>query len=495
MEQKDASFYLDDKKITPQEAKSIAKNNKGQQTEMLTQKDANGKYVVKLSSPKIKKIQEKATAKQVAAYNTWAKSINQQMAKAKANNDVNAYPIVKVKEVNTYKAIYNIMTEAQKKTSEPWPNSPPPPPSPPKAPKSKDKTENSQTKNTIQPIEITIRKNNSLVLNGDFIKLEELTNAVNKINENLTIEERRTYVMASIIIEQNQSLDFSKKVQHELLKSEIVSSSVGYAENATKQGLPVKHYSPNSGLTIEKAKAKQEKDLKAYNASQKNPKANDKSPWAIEMGVNEVEVFEDSQIKPGPIKINGATYYFAQQNGKTVYYDRYGKVVDINKIPPPPPISNDATPEQKAKMKKATDAYMKANPDKVGQAEADNGEVINVIEVPEDLQGSVDINGETYYYTTSNGRTKYHNRYRKEVKMDNLPPPPPVTELTLDFVMKMAKCNAKFFSEGKPITSDKAIELLKKNPKLNVNGQKTDAKQPLIYITKKPILIGEKGKS
>ena len=78
--------------------------------------------------------QQKATEKQIAAYNSWAKAINEKMSKAKANNDVNEYPIVKVKEVNKYKAIYAIMTEAQKKIAEPWPSFPPPPPPPPPAP-------------------------------------------------------------------------------------------------------------------------------------------------------------------------------------------------------------------------------------------------------------------------------------------------------------------------------------------------------------------------
>lgn len=78
--------------------------------------------------------QQKATQKQIAAYNAWAKKINTAMAKAKANNDVNAYPIVKVKEVNKYKAIYDIMTTAQKKGAQPWPNFPPPPPPAPPAP-------------------------------------------------------------------------------------------------------------------------------------------------------------------------------------------------------------------------------------------------------------------------------------------------------------------------------------------------------------------------
>ncbi|WP_299338930.1 M56 family metallopeptidase [uncultured Psychroserpens sp.] len=82
--------------------------------------------------PPAKKVyQEGASKAQVVAYNSWAKAINQKMAKAKANSDVNEYPIIKVKEVKKYKAIYSIMTETQKKASEPWPSFPPPPPPPP----------------------------------------------------------------------------------------------------------------------------------------------------------------------------------------------------------------------------------------------------------------------------------------------------------------------------------------------------------------------------
>ncbi|WP_179349965.1 M56 family metallopeptidase [Winogradskyella pacifica] len=351
MENEGASFYLDDEKISTEEAKAIAANNKGKRTDILTQLDANGKYVVKLSnrqnsvSPnkdvyKNAENQEKPTDEEVAEYNAWAKKINTAIEKADANPKEYTYPIVKYKDVEKHKRIYKSMTTEQKKNAEPFPKSPPPPPA-----------------------------------------------------------------LAS----------------------------------------------PRSTQVL-------------------------------------------NNTKSTPIEINGATYYYTQQNGKTTYYDRYGKVVDINQIPPPPPIPNDATPEQKAKMQKATDAYMKANPDKVGTAETTEGDIYEVIEIPDDLQGSVDINGETFYYTTSLGKTTYFNRYGKEVKMDNLPPPPPAPESTLDLVIRMAKTNANFFSEGKAISSDKAIDLLKKNPKLNINAQKTDTEHPLIYISKKPILIGVKGK-
>ncbi|NRD21828.1 M56 family metallopeptidase [Winogradskyella litoriviva] len=186
-----------------------------------------------------------------------------------------------------------------------------------------------------------------------------------------------------------------------------------------------------------------------------------------------------SSDKGWPIKINGATYYYTHDNGKTIYYDNYGSLVDINKIPPPPPVSANATAEQKAEMLKAQEAYNKALKEK-GETNKDQ------------ITGFTEINGEKLYYVSKNGETTYFNRYGKVVKMDNLPPPPPAPESTLDFVIRMAKNNAKFFNEGKAISSDKAIDLIKKNPKLNINAKKTESKQQLIYITKMPITINGK---
>ena len=407
--------------------------------------------------------QEKATAKQIAAYNTWAKSINQQIADTDANNEANAYPIVKVKEVNKYSAIYNIMTEVQRKNSEAWPSFPPPPPRPP-APKSKDKTENSQNKNTIQPVEITIKKDNSLVLNGDPIKFEELTAAVNKLNSHLTIKEKRSYVTASIKLETNDSKDLAKKIGQELTKVDVFSNCISFNNEDEQQKITSNHISPNAGLTIEEVKAQQEKDLKAYEESLESKKNKTKSPWSIDMGVTSVKAIDDSLHKQGPIEINGATYYFTQQNGKTTYYDSYGKVVDINKIPPPPPIPNDATQEQKAKMKKATDAYMKANSDNVEKAKLDDDVIEKIVEVPSDLQGSVDINGETFYYTTSHGKTTYFNLNGKEVEMDNLPPPPPSRNPSfLEYIIEMEEKGATFYMDGKKITANEAKAIAKNN--------------------------------
>ncbi len=76
--------------------------------------------------------------------------------------------------------------------------------------------------------------------------------------------------------------------------------------------------------------------------------------------------------------------------------------------------------------------------------------------------------------------------YEKEVPP---PPPPPAPKSPLDHVIEMAKKGATFYYEGKSISSDKAIELLKKNKELNISTKQSDSKNPKVYISKEPITI------
>ncbi|MDX1463403.1 MAG: M56 family metallopeptidase [Marinirhabdus sp.] len=70
-----------------------------------------------------------------------------------------------------------------------------------------------------------------------------------------------------------------------------------------------------------------------------------------------------------------------------------------------------------------------------------------------------------------------------------VPPPPPPPVSPLDHVIKMAKMNATFFYEGKEITSDKAVELIKTNENLNIQTTGHSSKNPQVRISKKAITI------
>lgn len=326
--------------------------------------------------------QQKATKKQIAAYNTWAKAINDKMAKAKANNDVNEYPIVKVKEVNKYKAIYAIMTEAQKKvaepwpsfppppppaperatvieiaeydvwakkmniaikkaesgnnksyyprikkedydkyyniystlmteaqreTAEPWPNIPPPQPPPPPAPetpknKSNDSPNVNSTQQTvkIQPIEIIIDSNKNIQLNGKIIDFDAINGEVEKLNQNLSNEDHRKYVTASIALEKNKYLDLAKTIQKELKKANVWINSISYNENINKSGVPKKPFSLYSGLTLEEAKAKEKKIFNEPITIDTTKS----SPWKVSVGMASYEYIDDNGKSTGKIYLN-----------------------------------------------------------------------------------------------------------------------------------------------------------------------------------------------
>ncbi|MEM1258822.1 MAG: M56 family metallopeptidase [Bacteroidota bacterium] len=72
-----------------------------------------------------------------------------------------------------------------------------------------------------------------------------------------------------------------------------------------------------------------------------------------------------------------------------------------------------------------------------------------------------------------------------------LPPPPPTPVTPLDHVIEMAKKGATFFYEDKKISSDRAIELLKKNKNLNIETIGTNSKNPKVKISKAPITLGK----
>ena len=70
------------------------------------------------------------------------------------------------------------------------------------------------------------------------------------------------------------------------------------------------------------------------------------------------------------------------------------------------------------------------------------------------------------------------------------PPLPPEPMKPLDHVILMAKKGATFYYEGKKISSDKAIELIKDNKSLNISTTKSSSKNPQVKISKQPVKIG-----
>lgn len=81
---------------------------------------------------------------------------------------------------------------------------------------------------------------------------------------------------------------------------------------------------------------------------------------------------------------------------------------------------------------------------------------------------------------------KMEKQARKMERGVPAPPPPPEPESPLEFVQKMKKKNAIFYHEGKKISADQAIELLKNSNDININSKGSKGKRPIIEISTGP---------
>lgn len=165
---------------------------------------------------------------------------------------------------------------------------------------------------------------------------------------------------------------------------------------------------------------------------------------------------------------------------------------------------------------------------KVQQVVKSNGDKVNFVTTGDIKTGFTKINGKTHYFVNTPDSKKYYNskgfEVSKEGKIisatqvdasdvipgqyitkvysdnkvvaefrDNKPntshsvvdiPSPPKPISRLDHIINMAKKEATFFYEGRNISSDRAINLIKKNDDLNLFTKDITTNKPRVFLTK-----------
>ncbi|MEZ4854987.1 MAG: M56 family metallopeptidase [Gelidibacter sp.] len=318
----------------------------------------------------------------------------------------------------------------------------------------------------IEGIVIYVNKDDELLINGKSVKLKKLSDELNKLNTNLTQEEKRKFLSANIQYEDEKNIDIIKKIQSVLVKSDIWSSSTTNVEMLKQLGmssaLPKNKY---AGKTIEEANSIYDEEKIDFSTRKEN---DSNSPWQIGVGVNEVIYDKNDTIQQQATTEEVEEYnklakhYNTQPENKRVVklkdlkrleylFNKMSKeqkavaepfpncpppppapdapkVMKGNDVPPPPPIPANATPEQKKKMQKVIDNYN-----------------------------------------------------------TQIPPPPPPPKTPLNHVIEMAKKGATFYYENKLISLDEAKELLKQDGSFNISTTQDDSKVLKVYISKAPI--------
>lgn len=343
-----------------------------------------------------KSLQKGASKEQIAEYNKLAKYYNSQ----KGENYT-----LKLSDMQRIYYLYELMTEEQQKSAEPFPKFPPPPP----------------------PVDAS---------------------------EAITLSKINTYKYTN---ENGKTI----KVKYDVTESDSKNP-------------------PNK------------KEVDAYNTWAK--KIHSKSKTISDKATLLPIVDEQNLIKFTKI-YNRMTPQQKKESVKFPFPGLNNKESNHNSLipPPPPPVPANATKEQKEKYQKISEEYYK-------KYKVENGKVSEREPLPPAPPKPMSVaqppKAQQQYYD-SLATFKYKGKLTKSSPRDNqeiveLPPPPPPPKSPLDHVIGMAKKGATFYYDGKKISSDKAIEILKANKSMNISTKNSDSKNPKVYLSKEPITIKEK---
>jgi hypothetical protein len=165
----------------------------------------------------------------------------------------------------------------------------------------------------------------------------------------------------------------------------------------------------------------------------------------------------------------------------------------VSENTPPPPIPPNATPAQKAKYEEATKQYklkterIALKKEHVEKRSAEKNELARVREVQS--KEELALRSEKVAYLEAEQALKTEKLRKAKEPLAPKPPKSPI-----DHVIDMAKKDATFYYDGKKVSSDKAIALLKKDSELSISTQNNGSSSPVVNITTNPVITDDDGK-
>ena len=168
------------------------------------------------------------------------------------------------------------------------------------------------TNDTIEDIQIKIDENSKISLNGKPVALSSLKAEINKLNTELTIEEKQKYLSASIEVENESLRDLAGEVGNILQSCNITSYNVANLKGQRDAGIKhIPQKNPMAGKTIEEAEVLHQqylKELEEFKKSRTNVKKDENNPWTIVKETNNRDETAEKIIQQKATKAELADY-------------------------------------------------------------------------------------------------------------------------------------------------------------------------------------------
>ncbi|ASV29633.1 M56 family metallopeptidase [Maribacter cobaltidurans] len=288
-----------------------------------------------------------------------------------------------------------------------------------------------QNQKRVDFIEININNNGQLLVQDDLIRLEDLKTYLSKLNEHLSFDDRKKVVRSIIKVDTKTPKEVIQKVDKIL--TEYGSATINII-------------GPEESIQIRQQQSATREEMKEYNTLAKKYNEMDRNQMYIKKS-------EVSRLK--------------------VIYGKMSKKqrADAEPFPDFPPLP--PTPDAPKPPKNASDTDYAAN-----QIEA-------IIE----KQDPYDVVGGNIGVTQpKQPEPVLPPTYINETN-PNLPPTPPKPKSPLVLIKEMAEKGATFTHNGKKISAEKAIEVIKKNNKINIDVRGNSGKEPIVKLSTAPIQI------
>lgn len=161
------------------------------------------------------------------------------------------------------------------------------------------KTYLSQDKKVIKDINIYIDKNENLFLNNNPVTLKNLADKVNELNKHLSVEDKRKYLQASIISENEAQFSIAYQITTILHEScNVFQTSSSNSEAQKKLNLAKVKTNLYAGKSTEEAKEMYENEMLDFSVKEKPAD----SSWKIKVEVNDITFIETNE-EPAKVEI------------------------------------------------------------------------------------------------------------------------------------------------------------------------------------------------